>query len=89
EDGTPSDGYVRYEGEQKERFYRKGKVVNVRTFLTVRKGPGTNYDKIGSLDPNENVDILEKVEGWYYIEYNTSNGKKKGYVSAKYIEIIQ
>ncbi len=88
-DGNPSDGYVRYEGEQKERFYRKGKVVNVRTSLTVRAGAGTNYSAIGSLESDEKVDILEKVEGWYYIEYNTSNGKKKGYVSEKYIEIIQ
>ena len=88
EDGTPSDGYVRYEGEQKERFYRKGKVINVRTSLTVRKGPGTNYDNIGSLEPDENMDILEKEEGWYYIEYNTNHGKKKGYVSSKYIEEI-
>ena len=87
-DGNPSDGYVRYEGEQKERFYRKGKVINVRTFLTVRKGPGTNYDNIGSLEPNENMDILEKVEGWYYIEYNTNYGKKRGYVSAKYVEEV-
>ncbi len=88
EDGTPSDGYVRYEGEQKERFYRKGKVINVRTSLTVRKGPGTNYDNIGSLEPSENMDILGKVEGWYYIEYNTNHGKKKGYVSSKYVEEI-
>ena len=88
EDGTPSDGYVRYEGEQKERFYRKGKVINVRTSLTVRKGPGTNYDNIGSLEASENMDILEKEEGWYYIEYNTNHGKKKGYVSSKYVEEV-
>ncbi|MGU8770078.1 N-acetylmuramoyl-L-alanine amidase [Clostridium perfringens] len=87
-DGNPSDGYVRYEGEQKERFYRKGKVINVRTSLTVRKGPGTNYDNIGSLEPSENMDILGKVEGWYYIEYNTNHGKKKGYVSSKYVEEV-
>lgn len=87
-DGNPSDGYVRYEGEQKERFYRKGKVINVRTSLTVRKGPGINYDNIGSLDPNENMSILEQVEGWYYIEYNTNHGKKRGYVSSKYVEEV-
>ncbi len=89
EDGTPSDGYVRYEGEQTERFYREGKVVNVRTSLTVRAGAGTNYSAIGSLEPNEKVDILEKVEGWYYIEYNARNERKRGYVSEKYIETIQ
>ncbi|HAT4350880.1 TPA: SH3 domain-containing protein [Clostridium perfringens] len=87
-DGNPSDGYVRYEGEQKERFYRKGKVINVRTSLTVRKGPGINYDNIGSLDPNENMSILEQVEGWYYIEYNTNHAKKRGYVSSKYVEEV-
>ncbi|VTQ55199.1 N-acetylmuramoyl-L-alanine amidase [Clostridium perfringens] len=88
EAGTPSDGYVRYEGEQKERFYRKGKVINVRTSLTVRKGPGTNYDNIGSLEPDENMDILGKEEVWYYIEYNTNHGKKRGYVSSKYVEEV-
>ncbi|EOU1998937.1 N-acetylmuramoyl-L-alanine amidase [Clostridium perfringens] len=87
-DGNPSDGYVRYEGEQKERFYRKGKVINVRTSLTVRKGPGTNYDNIGSLEPDENMDILGKEEGWYYIEYNINKGKKRGYVSSKYVEEV-
>ena len=86
EDGIPSDGYVRYEGEQKERFYRKGKVVNVRSSLTVRAGAGANYNAIGSLEPDENVDILEKVGEWYYVEYSTNKGRKRGYVSCKYIE---
>ncbi|MDU5494125.1 MAG: hypothetical protein E6094_14500 [Clostridium perfringens] len=68
---TSSDGYVCCEGEQRERFYRKGKVVNIRTFLTVRKRSGTNYDKIGTLDPDENVDILEKSRSLalYRIQY--------------------
>lgn len=87
-DRNPSDGYVRYEGAQKERFYIKGKVVNVRTSLIVRNGPGSNYSNIGSLNPSENVDILEKVDEWYYIEYDSYNKKKRGYVSAKYIEEI-
>ena len=26
--------------------------------------------------------------GWYYIEYDTSHGKKRGYVSAKYVQLI-
>jgi uncharacterized protein YgiM (DUF1202 family) len=82
--GFPSDGYVRYEGAQSERFYTEG-TVNVSSSLNVRSGAGTNYPKIGSVFSGEKVQILGKSGDWLHIEYNTSNGKKRGYVSGKYI----
>ena len=82
--GFPSDGYVRYEGAQTERFYTEG-TVNVSSSLNVRSGAGTNYPKIGSVFSGEKVQILGKSGDWLHIEYNTSNGKKRGYVSGKYI----
>ncbi|WAB24098.1 N-acetylmuramoyl-L-alanine amidase [Clostridium phage A2] len=87
-DGTPSDGYVRYEGEQSQKFYEDVKqgIVRVNTSLNVRDDVNGNI--IGSVFNNERVTILGSKNGWYHIEYNTSHGKKQGYVSSKYVEII-
>ncbi len=89
EDGTPSDGYVRYEGQQSERFYEEAKIkqgiVKVNSFLNVRDNVDGNI--IGKVFNNEKVTIVWTETGWYYIEYDTSHGKKRGYVSAKYVEI--
>lgn len=82
--GFPSDGYVRYEGAQSERFYSEG-TVNVSSSLNVRSGAGTNYSKIGSVFSGEKVQILGNSGDWLHIEYNTSKGKKRGYVLGKYI----
>lgn len=82
--GFPSDGYVRYEGAQSRRFYSEG-TVNVSSSLNVRSGAGTNYPKIGSVFSGEKVQILGNSGDWLHIEYNTSNGKKRGYVLGKYI----
>lgn len=89
EDGTPTDGYVRYEGEQSEKFYEEAKikqgVVKVGNYLNVRDDVNGNI--IGKVFNNERVTIIWTETGWYYIEYDTSHGKKRGYVSAKYVEI--
>ncbi|MDC4245495.1 N-acetylmuramoyl-L-alanine amidase [Clostridium perfringens] len=89
EEGTPTDGYVRYEGEQSQKFYEESKikqgVVKVNNYLNVRDD--VKGDIIGKVFNNERVTIVWTETGWYYIEYDTSNGKKRGYVSAKYVEI--
>ena len=90
QDGTPSDGYVRYEGEQETKFYEELKlqygVVKVNSYLNVRNKP--NGDIIGKVYNNEKVLIKWTENGHYYIQYDTSNGKKEGYVSAKYVNKI-
>ena len=90
EDGTPTDGYVRYEGEQPQKFYEEAKikqgVVKVSNYLNVRDDVNGNI--IGKVFNDENVTIIWTETGWYYIEYDTSHGKKRGYVSAKYVQLI-
>ena len=85
--GFPSDGYVRYEGEQLERFYEEIKlqhgIVKVNSSLNVRETP--NGKVIGSVYKDEKVQVLKEENGWCYIEYSTSKGKKKGYISSRYI----
>lgn len=88
ENGTPSDGYVRYEGSQNKKFYENIQygIVKVNSSLNVREAP--NGEVIGSVYKDEKVQVLKEQNGWYYIEYSTSKGKKRGYVSSKYIELV-
>ena len=88
ENGTPSDGYVRYEGSQNKKFYENIQygIVKVNSSLNVRETP--NGEVIGSVYKDEKVQVLKEENGWYYIEYSTSKGEKRGYVSSKYIELV-
>ncbi|MDK0716673.1 N-acetylmuramoyl-L-alanine amidase [Clostridium perfringens] len=88
ENGTPSDGYVRYEGSQNKKFYENIQygIVKVNSSLNVRETP--NGEVIGSVYKDEKVQVLKEQNGWYYIEYSTSKGEKRGYVSSKYIELV-
>lgn len=89
DNGQQTDGYVRYEGLQSQRFYEEAKIkqgiVKVNSYLNVRDDVNGNI--IGKVFNNEKVTIVWTETDWYYIEYNTSNGKKRGYVDAKYVEI--
>lgn len=49
--------------------------------LTVRSGPGTTYNKLGSLAKGASITILGEKDGWYRIAY----GSGEGYVSKDFI----
>ncbi|EGT3601814.1 SH3 domain-containing protein, partial [Clostridium perfringens] len=59
-----------------------GKVINVQSFLNVRKGPGTNYDSIGQLHQGDKVSIVAKNGEWYKISSPIA-----GYVHKDFIKI--
>ncbi len=90
ENGVATDGFVRYEGEQSVKFYEEEKIkdgiVKVNTYLNVRDSINGNI--IGKVFNGEEVSIIWTKDGWYYIEYNTDHGKKRGYVSSKYVEVL-
>ena len=48
--------------------------------LNVRSGPSASHEKVAALSSGAQVEILEKLDGWYRIE--------NGYVSADYILIL-
>lgn len=48
--------------------------------LNVRSGPSASHEKVAVLSSGAQVEILEKLDGWYRIE--------SGYVSADYILIL-
>ncbi|MGL5635009.1 MAG: SH3 domain-containing protein [Sarcina sp.] len=74
---------------EKPSVIAKGKVVGITNSLNVRSGPGTNFSKVGSLYNNQAVNICEKKDGWYKVEYTANGSTKQGYVSSKYISILE
>ena len=61
-----------------------GKVVNVRTYLNLRTGPGTDYTVIGHLLNGTSVEVLEESGGWYKVVVP----EQTGYVCGKYLEVL-
>lgn len=63
-------------------YIATGEVINVQSFLNVRKGPGTNYDSIGQLHQGNKVSIVAKNREWYKISSPIA-----GYVHKDFIKI--
>ncbi|MFY8264810.1 SH3 domain-containing protein, partial [Clostridium perfringens] len=63
-------------------YIETGEVINVQSFLNVRKGPGTNYDSIGQLHQGDKVSIVAKNGEWYKISSPIA-----GYVHKNFIKI--
>lgn len=59
------------------------KTMYVKSSVNVRIGPGTSYDKVGSLSKNDEVAVTGKCNefNWYRIQYNN----REAYVSANYL----
>ncbi|MGU8571899.1 DUF3289 family protein, partial [Clostridium perfringens] len=64
-------------------YISNGEVINVQSFLNVRKGPGISYDSIGQLHQGDNVRIIAKNGEWYKIKYDFGYG----YVHSDFIKI--
>lgn len=56
-------------------------LVTVSSTLNVRSGPGTGYDKVGSLGSGEIVTVLSQEDEWSQV----SSGSVTGYVSNEYL----
>ncbi|MDU5100780.1 MAG: SH3 domain-containing protein, partial [Peptoniphilus grossensis] len=63
-------------------YIETGEVINVQSFLNVRKGAGTNYDSIGQLHQGDKVSIVAKNGTWYKI-----SSPIYGYVHKDFIKI--
>ena len=60
----------------------------VTSCSSVYYGPDTTtYERSGSVNSGEYVAILASESNWYFIEYDTSNGRKRAYVPAQNVSI--
>lgn len=76
-DGSSKTGYIMSQyvslelsSDDNYKPVGKGKVINVTSALRIRKGPGTNYDSIGWLYNDNDVDILGREGQWFKIKSN-------------------
>lgn len=56
-------------------------VARVVTTSSAYSGPDSSFVKLGGAYYNEYVSILAKEEDWVFVEYNTSAGRKRGFMS--------
>jgi len=62
---------------------QKGTVVNCKSGVNVRSGPGTRYSKIGFAPKGAVYDILGKSGSWYKLNFNG----RAGYIYSKYLSV--
>lgn len=72
----------------KSPVQRKGRVSGTQINLAVRKGPESKFYVIAYLLEKEEIIVLEKINEWYKIKYNSSRGQREGFVEVKFIEFI-
>lgn len=66
---------------------REGTIVGADSGLNVRSGPGTSYERIGSLENGNKVNVVEDAgNGWYKITYIGVGGTTAtGYIMGDYV----
>ncbi|MGL4772626.1 MAG: SH3 domain-containing protein [Clostridium sp.] len=64
-----------------------GRVINVDINLNVRRGPGLEHFVIAYLLSDELVVVVERIGDWYKIIFNSTIGKRIGFVEVENITI--
>lgn len=83
---TGGTGYVKAEGNY---YVVSTSAGIVSSSTTVYYGTNTSqYGSSGSVSAGETVCILAAKNSWYYIEYNTSSGRKRGWCAQSAIDCI-
>lgn len=64
-------------------------VARIKRTSSAYAGPDTDFVKLGGAYYNEYVTVLEKEEDWCFVEYNTTSGRKCGYMAANDMDIFK
>lgn len=56
-------------------------VARVTATNPAYSGPDSSYVKLGGAYYNEFVSVLAKEDDWVFVEYNTTSGRKRGFMS--------
>ena len=71
--------------KSEELAISKESIVVTTTALNVRKGPSTEFDRIGSITLGERYTLLGEEKGWYRIRHFD----KEGWVSGSFVGIVE
>ncbi len=61
----------------------RGTIINCRSYVNVRSGPGTNYPILGFAPRSAAYTVMEKAGAWYKVEF----GGQVGYISSRYLAV--
>lgn len=90
---TRKRGYIdQYGGSSGTIPYSYGQGGNIKSGCTVYSGPSSSYATVGSVSTGESVTLLTQTRiasniVYWYLEYYSSSGTKRGYVRAENITI--
>lgn len=90
---TRKRGYIdQYGGSSGTIPYSYGQGGNIKSGCTVYSGPSSSYATVGSVGTGESVTLLTQTRiasnvVYWYLEYSSSSGTKRGYVNANNITI--
>ena len=62
-------------------------VVNVNGSLNIRAEANTSSGVLTTVQPGQTVLVLEKLTGWYKVQFTVSDTTYTGYASADYIKL--
>ena len=71
--------------KESEEVKQKCKIIS-RQNARIRRGPGTDYDRITSVPPGTILTILGEENGWYHVQLEDGT---EGYVSGELVELIE
>ncbi len=80
--GTPGSGVIQ-SGAPAAAIPPGSQVVTSTVRLNVRSGAGTNYDRIGRMNPGDAYLYIGEIGDWLQIDYNGQTG----FVSAQYAAV--
>lgn len=72
---------------KKRDINREGTVVNIDTNLAVRRGAGDENYVIGYLLAAQKVNVMQESGDWYKIVYQSTIGKRIGFVEKDFIRL--
>ena len=71
----------------KRDINREGTVVNIDTNLAVRRGAGEENYVVGYLLAAQRVNVIQEIGEWYKIVYQSTIGKRIGFVEKYFIKL--
>jgi hypothetical protein len=54
-------------------------------YVRVRRGPGTDYEQIGLIEPGERFPTLAEIDGWYVVNFDG----QPGYISGEFVVFVE
>lgn len=81
----PKTGYINPEiGTMRKYYGTTNATITSQNTVYYGSNP-SKYQASGTVYANERVVVISECDGWAYIEYNTSAGRKRGFIDPRFL----